>query len=74
MATRTVMLLAEMEIEDEGFLTECAREELAAGNVKDLRLATCRELQRFDWISYLLPRFHTIPSMSERELSFAISK
>lgn len=57
MAKFTVVLLAELEIEDEGFLTDCVKEELVAGRVENLRPATLNELaHRPSLLAYLVPR------------------
>ena len=50
----TILLLAEVEIEDEGHTTAYAKEEIEAGRVSNLRLATTRKL--LPWSSYLVPR------------------
>lgn len=58
----TVLLLAEIEIEDEGHATAYAEEAIEAGKVDDLRLATVRRLKykpddgRLSWGEYLVPR------------------
>ena len=57
----TIILLGEVEIEDEGFLSDYAKEELEAGRVSNLRLFTVEELVAprpvLSWLEYLLPRF-----------------
>ena len=52
----TVLLLAEVEIEDEGFITDCVNEQIAAGGLSDIRIATARQLVANKWDRYLIPR------------------